>query len=72
MVNLASLDLLRVMPMTCGRGKAVGQRVDLAVLCKQGVGGSSPLVSTDRSPGCYPHAPVNRELFEEQHPVMPE
>jgi hypothetical protein len=25
--------------MTCGRGKTAGQRVDLAVLCKQGVGG---------------------------------
>jgi hypothetical protein len=34
------------MLMTCGRDKTAGQRVDLAVLCKQDVAGSSPAVST--------------------------
>ena len=38
----------RVMPMTCGSGKAAGQRVAQALICKQGVGGSSPLVSTEK------------------------
>ena len=42
----ASLVCPRVMPMTCGSGKAAGQRVAQALICKQGVGGSSPLVST--------------------------
>jgi hypothetical protein len=32
------------MLMTCGRGRATGQRVARPVLCKQGVGASSPLV----------------------------
>jgi hypothetical protein len=65
-VNFASLDLPRVMPMTCGRGKAAGQRVAQALICKQGVGGSSPLVSTERSPGRWtfrrgPGAPFGDE-----------
>ncbi len=46
LVNFASLDLPRVMPMTCGGDKVAGQRLAQALLCKQGVGGSSPLVST--------------------------
>jgi hypothetical protein len=32
--------------MTCGGDKVAGQRLAQALLCKQGVGGSSPLVST--------------------------
>ena len=35
--------------MTCGGDKVAGQRVAQALLCKQGVGGSSPLVSTGNS-----------------------
>jgi hypothetical protein len=48
---VASLDLPRVMPMTCGRGKTAGHSVVPALLCKQGVGGSSPLVSTLKPAG---------------------
>ena len=72
MSGLASLDLPRVTPMTCGRGKTSGQRVDLALLCKVGVGGSSPLVSTDRSPGRYHtrQSTVNSSM-NDSHPVMP-
>src|SRR5262245_51746054 len=36
------------------KGQAAGQRVDLALLCKQGVGGSSPLVSTIKPAGQWP------------------
>jgi hypothetical protein len=43
---VASLVCPQVMPVTCGSGKAAGQRVAQALICKQGVGGSSPLVST--------------------------
>jgi hypothetical protein len=49
--DLASLDLPRVVPMTCGGDKAAGQRVAQSLLCKQGVGGSSPLVSTLKPAG---------------------
>jgi hypothetical protein len=48
---VASLDLPRVMPMTCGSGKAAGQRVAQALICKQDVAGSSPAVSTLRPAG---------------------
>jgi hypothetical protein len=43
---MASLVCPRVMPMTCGSGKAAGQRVAQALICKQDVAGSSPAVST--------------------------
>ena len=49
MADLASLDLPRIVLVTCGKGKAAGQGVDPAVLCKQAVGGSSPLVSTEET-----------------------
>jgi hypothetical protein len=52
--GVASLDLPRVMLVTCGSGKALGQRVAQALICKQGVGGSSPLVSTTEVPGRRP------------------
>ena len=51
LTGVASLVCPRVMPMTCGGDKAAGQRIARALLCKQGVGGSSPLVSTDEVPG---------------------
>jgi hypothetical protein len=57
--DLASLDLRRVMPMTCGSGKAAGQRVDQAMLCKQGVGGrvrSSPPANPQVR--CHPSLPA--------------
>jgi hypothetical protein len=67
--DLASLDLPRVMPTTCGRGETAGQRVAQAVLCKQGVGGSSPLVSTGwSSRRKRPPRPSCRSL-RERHPI---
>jgi hypothetical protein len=37
--GVASLDLPRVMLVTCGSGKALGQRVAQALICKQDVAG---------------------------------
>ena len=52
---------------TCALRKVAGQRLALGVLCKQGVGGSSPLVSTSKALGRRRLGPVTLPQHREEH-----